>query len=231
LSRLRSAAESRAAAQLYLQHLVLGSLVRSLEAEAEIRAGMGRLNRLRARRAEREAARLRDLLQSLGAPPQLRARGQRPPDSPRRLGVADRIAAYTHETIDAGVGAGQLLVTAAAADGRHPPPRSPSRARGRLGLVVLWFLCAAALLGALAWRGVESAVSGTADVSLMLVTLALFATSLFGAGANDSSGEERRSGSDRRKAPNCRPPFGLERRSGRDRRFDEAQPAASGVPA
>ena len=230
LSRLRSAAESRAVAQLYLQHLVLGSLVRSLEAEAELRVGMGRLNRLRARRAEREAARLRDVLQSLGAPPQLLARGQRPPDSPRRLGVADRIAVYTHGTIDAGVGEGQLLVAAAAADGRHPAPRSPSRAR-RLGLVVLWFLCAAALLGALAWRGVESAVTGTADVALMLVTLALFATSLFGAGTNDSSGEERRTGSDRRKAPNCRPPFGLERRSGPDRRFDEAQPAASGVPA
>jgi hypothetical protein len=216
---------------LYLQHVVIGSLVRSLEAEAELRAGMGRLNRLRARRAEREAARLRDVLQSLGASPELHAGGQPQPDSPHQpVGVADRVAAYTHGTSNAGVSAGQLLVTAAEADGRHPAPRSPSRA-WRLGLVVLWFLCATALLAALGWRGVESAVSGTADVALMLVTLALFATSLFGAGDKDSFGEERRSGSDRRKAPNCHPPFGLERRSGRDRRFDQAQPAASGVPA
>jgi uncharacterized membrane protein YtjA (UPF0391 family) len=228
---MRSAAESRAVARLYLQHLVLGSLVRSLEAEAELKAGRGRLNRLRARRAEQEAARLRDVLQSLGASPQLRARGQQQPDSPRQpVRVADRIAAYTHGTSNAGVGAGELLVTAAAADRLHPPPHSLSRAR-RLGLVVLWFLCAAALLAALGWRGVESAVSGTADVALMLVTLVLFATSLFGAGAEDSRGEERRCGSDRRKAPNCRAPFGLERRSGRDRRFDEAQPVASGAPA
>ncbi len=215
---------------MYLQHLVLGSLVRSLEAEAELRAGMGRLNRARGHRAEREAARLRDVLQSLAAPPELRAHGQRPPDSPRQLAVAERIAAYTHGTIEAGVGAGRPLVTPTLADEHHPPLRSPSRAR-RTGLVALWSLCAAALLAALAWRGVESAVTGTADLALMLVTLALFATSLFDAVANDTSGAERRSGSDRRKAPNPRPPFGLERRSGRDRRFDEAQPAASVVPA
>jgi hypothetical protein len=216
---------------LYLQHLVIGSLARSLEAEAELKAGMGRRNRLRARRAEREAARLRDVLQSLGASPQLLARGQGEPDARRQpVPVADRIAAYTHGTSNAGVGASQLLVPAAGADARHPPPRSPGRAR-RLGLVVLWFLCAAALLAALGWRGVESPVSGSADVALMLVTLALFATSLFGAEAKDSRAEERRSGSDRRTALNSRPPFGLERRSGRDRRFDEAQPAASGVPA
>lgn len=182
---------------------------------------MGRLNRLRGRRAEREAARLRDALQTLGAPPQLRAWGQDPPDWPRRLGVADRIAAYTQGTVDAGLGAGPLLATAAVAEGRHPPPRRPSSA-WRSGLVALWCLCAAALLVALAWRGVESAVSGTADAALMLVTLALFATSLFGAGANESPSEDRRSGSDRRKAPDCHPPFGLERRSGRDRRFGEA---------
>jgi hypothetical protein len=215
---------------LYLQHLVLGSLVRSLEAEAELRAGMGRLNRLRARRAEQEAARLRDVLESLAAPPRLRAHGQPPPDSPRQIAVADRIAAYTHGAVDTGVGAGQPLVTPTLADEHHPPLRSPSRAR-RPGLVVLWSLCAAALLAAVAWRGVEGAVTGTADLALMLVTLALFAASLFDAVANDSAGAERRSGSDRRKAPNPRPPFGLERRSGRDRRFDEAQPVASGVPA
>jgi uncharacterized membrane protein YtjA (UPF0391 family) len=212
---------------LYFQHLVLGSLARSLEAEAELKTGMGRLNRLRARRAEREAARLRDVLQSLDASPQLLARGQRQPDSPRQpMRVADRIAAYTHGTSNAGVDASQLLVTAAGVDAHPPTPRSPSRAR-RFGLVVLWFLCAAALLAALGWRGVESAVSGSADVALMLVTLALFATSLLGTWAKESTGEERRSGSDRRKAANTRPPFGLERRSGRDRRFDEAQPAAS----
>jgi hypothetical protein len=219
---LSSAANSRAASRLYLQHLILGSLLRSLEAEAELRARMGRLNRLRARRAEREAARLREVLQSLGAPPQLRVRERRQPDSPSRLSVSERIVAYTHGAVDTGGAAGQVRVAAAEDGAHHPPP--PRRAR-RSGLVVLWFLCAAALLAALAWRGVESAVSGTADVALMIVTLALFVTSLFGAGANDSSDEERRSGSDRRKDPNSRPPFGLERRSGRDRRLDEAQPA------
>jgi hypothetical protein len=210
---------------LYLQHLVLGSLARSLEAEAELKAGMGRLNRLHARRAEREAARLREVLQSLGAPPQLRARERRRPDSPRSLGVSGRIGAYTHGAIDPGGAAGRVLVPPTAAGGHHPPPRSPRRA-GRSGLVVLWILCAATLLAALGWRGVESAVSATADVALLLVTMALFAASLFGAGANDSPGEERRSGSDRRKDPNRRRPFGPERRSGRDRRLDEAQPAA-----
>jgi len=221
---LSSAANSRAASRLYLQHLILGSLLRRLEAEAELRAGMGRLNRLRARRAEREAARLREVLKSLAAPPQLRARERRQPDSPGRLSVSERIVAYTHGAVDAGGVTGQVRVAATEDGGHDPPPRSPSRAR-RSGLVVLWFLCAAALLAALAWRGVESAVSGTADVALMISTLALFVTSLPGAGANDSPDEERRSGSDRRKDSNSRPPFGLERRSGQDRRLDAAQPA------
>jgi hypothetical protein len=52
--------------RLHFQRVVLGSLVQSLENEAELRPGAGPIGRARARRAEREARRLREVLESLG---------------------------------------------------------------------------------------------------------------------------------------------------------------------
>jgi hypothetical protein len=75
----------------HFQRVVLASLVRTLESEAERRAGGGPVDRWRARRAEREAARLRGVLASLGetVPP---AGEPVDPDAT----VPARVAAYTY---------------------------------------------------------------------------------------------------------------------------------------
>jgi hypothetical protein len=52
--------------RLHFQRVVLGSLAQSLEEEAGARAGVGPIGRARARRAEQEARRLREVLESLG---------------------------------------------------------------------------------------------------------------------------------------------------------------------
>jgi len=210
---------------------VLGSLVRSLEDEAE-RGAAARFLRRRARRAAAEADRLRGVLEALGgAAPPLRLRERRRPESPRRQRLSARIAAYTHGGGAAGAPAALQPLPAAPPAAEPAPPAATPRARVPVrGLAVLWAACAAALPATLAWRGVGSLESAAADVALLVATLALFAATTFGgaapaAGTAAAPAVERRTGGERRRAAGS-PPGGVERRSGRDRRAGPPRPAA-----
>jgi hypothetical protein len=193
--------------RVHFQRLVLSALIRGLEADE----GSGR----RRRRAAEEAARLREVLASLGSAPIALGAGET---------VSSRVAAYTYGPEVALRPQPLRLPAGPGAD--TPAERAAAPPAGRMRtLRLVWIACAAALPVALVWRGVDSTVSAVADVALILATLALFAVSLR-QGTATWAGGERRSGADRRIADVGPPHSGRERRSGVDRRLD-APPAAS----
>jgi hypothetical protein len=210
----------------HFQRVVLASLIRTLEDDAERLAAGGWIKRRRARRAENEAARLREVLASLGPPAPTEA------DVDPAATVSARIAAYTQAPVVPKAAAPPRLPNEAARDERPRVPAPSAAARPRRALLrplaVLWACCAVALPVALVARGVHSPVSASADVALILTTIAVFAASFFG-GARTAQvvrfpGVERRVGGDRRRRDSGPPAGGPERRSGRDRRLERGHP-------
>ena len=196
--------------RLHFQRLVLTALIRSLETDGP----GGR----RGRRAAEEADRLRKVLASLGGPPATAVPAET---------VSARIAAYTYgPAAESRPHRFHLPHLPGAAAPGEPPSSAPRARRGLWVLGAAWICCAAALPAALLWRGVDSTVTAVADVALILVTLALFTASLRTGNAGAWTGDERRSGADRRASHAGPPHSARERRSGLDRRID-APPTVS----
>ena len=164
-------AEHAESFRLHFQRLTLASLVSSAEAGVEEHVRKGR--RLRARRAEHEAARLRTLAASLGLQqPQTSAGGEwvAGADSLR-----DRIGNYTRD-----LEAFPAVEESAAADfGAGPPvsatPSAASRARRLQALLGgCWLGCVAALVDSLLRTGIYSLASETLEWTLMPLTVVCF---------------------------------------------------------